>query len=158
MRDILRYVLVVVALLPMCAVANEVIEGKVVDVGFDSELTVRQKNGQEVKIWLLYGIVVPEYGHAYNMQARQFIRSNTFHKNIRAKFAGYGEFGRRGYIVTLENGNVLNEKLLRAGMAWIDESSCKWLFECHQWRREARVARERAIGVWKDGHPSNEED
>lgn len=55
-------------------------------------------------------------------------------------------------ILRLEDGQIVNEKIIRAGFAWVYHTYCKKPV-CLDWKREEDEARAAKQGLWTDKNP-----
>ncbi len=73
----------------------------------------------------------------------------VFRAFVRVEVKDIDRYGRLVAIITLPDGRVLNEELLKAGMAWVYRRYCHdqryYDMELH--------ARERQVGLWADAEP-----
>lgn len=118
-------------------------EAEIVRVSDGDTVVVRRvENAEQVRI-RLYGIDAPE-GHGSKWEPQPYSRATVVDM-------GYDKYTRTvGGIVTLPDGKVVQEELLRAGLVWVYPKYCP---DCRQWKalqEEARTARK---GLWKDAAP-----
>src|SRR2546422_4266822 len=113
--NLLSAVLIVV-LLPAVATAD--FSGRVVGIS-DGDTIKVMHNGAAEKI-RLYGIDCPEKGQPFGTKAKQFTSQLVFGKEVTVKDYGLdnNRFKRTLGEIVLPDGRVVNEELLRAGLAW----------------------------------------
>ncbi len=135
-------------LLPDLATAWSGVVTRVLDG--DSLIVLRDGTGQSEQV-RLYGIDCPEYGQAHNKKAAAMTRRKTLHRRVEIEDLGKDQYQRTlAGLVRLEDGGVLQETLLKAGLAWVYRRYCK---DCQAWidlEAEARAAKR---GLWRDNNP-----
>ena len=99
----------------------------------------------------IYGIDCPELGQPFGEEARDLAKQVLDGKTVEIVPAQKGKSYKRevGGIVLVSDMIVIQDALVSAGLAWVDDRFCK-LPVCDLWRlhqREARVARR---GLWAD--------
>ena len=65
---------------------------------------------------------------------------------------GHGPVRQDGRYPRLEDGQIVNEKIIRAGFAWVYHTYCKKPV-CLDWKREEDEARAAKQGLWTDKNP-----
>src|SRR2546422_452931 len=105
-----------VVLLPAVATAD--FSGRVVGVSDGDTIKVLH-NGKAEKI-RLHGIDCPEKGQPYGAKAKQFTSEMVFGREVVIRDYGLdnNRFKRTLGEIVLPDGRVVNEELLRAGLAW----------------------------------------
>jgi len=97
----------------------------------------------------LHGIDCPERRQPFGDRARQKTAELCFGQTVSFRIENRDPFGRLVADVTLPDGRVLNEELVRLGLAW-------WF---RRYRKDPRLeelerrAREAGIGLWRDPQP-----
>ena len=66
----------------------------------------------------LNGIDCPELGQDFSKRAKKFTSQHTYKKNVKIISKGTDKYGRTIADVVLEDGTLLNEKLVQAGLCW----------------------------------------
>ncbi|MGC8792228.1 MAG: thermonuclease family protein [Bryobacteraceae bacterium] len=107
------------------------------------------KDGRPVRV-RLYGIDCPERGQAFGTVARRFTGDLAFSQNVILRTHGTDRYGRLLADVILPDGRVLNQELVRAGLAWWYREYAPEARELAALESEARAARR---GLWADPHP-----
>ncbi len=120
-------------------------EGKVVAVADGDTFTLLTEDKKQIKV-RLYGIDCPERKQAFGQVAKDFTSEAVFGKWVRLSKEGKDRYGRTVAIVELEDGRILNEMLLQAGLAW----HYKRYDKNPDWERMEVQARRKRIGLWKD--------
>ncbi|WP_298031856.1 thermonuclease family protein [uncultured Desulfovibrio sp.] len=125
-------------------------QGRVVKVADGNTITVEpERGGDRVKI-RLHGVDAPEKNQPYGQSSRGFVNNAVLFKTVDAKPMSKDRYGRTVGIVTLQNGDVLQELLLDRGLAWVYERYCT---NCDDWRSLQDNARRNHKGLWSDKSP-----
>lgn len=107
-------------------------------------------NGDRIKI-RLYGVDCPEKDQPRGQEA-----TNLSFQFLSSKIKLYPEsidrYGRTVAIVTQNNGISLQESLLLAGLAWVDDRFCKQAM-CNDWRNIQTIAKASKRGLWSEHNP-----
>lgn len=107
-----------------------------------------RETGQLVRLEL-YGIDAPERGQPFGAEARQAVRRAVFRTRVEAVAEGRDENGRLRYVLRVDD-RVLNEQLVRDGLAWWDRTQAPHADHLQHLERQAR-ADER--GLWAQTDP-----
>ncbi len=99
----------------------------------------------------LFGIDCPEKDQAFGKTAKRFTSGMVFKKDVEVEAIGKDRYGRTIGIVKVD-GAILNEELIRAGMAWVYPRYCKKPV-CQEWKKLQEEARKKELGLWKDPEP-----
>lgn len=126
-------------------------QGKVVGITDGDSIRVLHDN-QEIKI-RLWGIDCPEKHQDYGNRAKQQTSELAFGQTVEVNEIDRDRYGRTVAMVTLPNGQVLNEELIRSGMAWVYRKYCNRKVECAQWLELQAGARDQKIGLWSMPNP-----
>jgi endonuclease YncB( thermonuclease family) len=119
--------------------------GKVVSIADGDTLTVLHAGKQErVR---LYGVDCPEKKQPFGTRARQFAGELVFQKVVTVRIKDRDRYGRTVGEVVLPDGRILNQELVRAGLAWWYREYAAADVRLALLEREARAA---ARGVWSD--------
>ena len=105
--------------LPCFAIAPPAVAefaGRVVGVSDGDTITVLRDRTQ-VRI-RLYGIDCPETGQDFGFRAKQFTAELAFGKVVKVVPRDRDRYGRIVAEVVLPDGRVLNDELVKAGLAW----------------------------------------
>ena len=128
---------------------SEKISGTVYRV-IDGDTFWLKNNGKLIKI-RLYGIDSPELDQDYGREAKKFVSSITKRSPVTVYVKYTDQYDRLIGIVVLDDGTVLNQRMLLNGTAWWyryyakNELSFKIL--------EA-YAREKHLGLWHNDSPT----
>lgn len=121
--------------------------GSVVSVADGDTLTVAHE-GQDRKVHVS-GVDCPEPKQPFGRQARQFTANLALRQEVRVEEEAETQDGGVAGIVTLADGRVLNQELVRAGMCWWERQYVRDdqlpLLEA-----EAHAA---GTGLWSQPHP-----
>ena len=90
--------------------------GKVVSV-LDGD-TIEVLYNRRARRIRLNGIDAPEKGQAFGQKAKQFVSEQAFGKEVTVRTFGLDKYGRTIGEVFLPDGRMLNEELVREGLAW----------------------------------------
>ena len=125
-------------------------QGKVVGISDGDTITVlNEKTPIKVR---LCGIDCPEKKPAFWTRAKQVTSDLAFGKVVDVGTADTDRYGRTVGIVRLEDGQSLNEKIIRAGFAWVCHTYCKRPV-CLEWKREEDESRATQEDLWTDKNP-----
>ncbi len=130
-----------------CAWASE-LTGKVIGVSDGDTITVLT-NGQPEKIRLA-DIDCPEKKQPFGQKAKEYCSNLCFGKPVVVSYASRDRYKRIIGRIKLTNGNILNEELVKAGMAWCYVKYCK-IPLLYELERQAKQSR---LGLWKDDNPT----
>ena len=124
--------------------------GKVVGISDRDTITVlNEKTPIKVR---LYGIDCPEKAQAFGTRAKQFTSDMCFGKVVDVETVDTDRYGKTVGIVKLEDGQIVNEQIVRAGFAWLYHTYCKKPV-CLEWKRIEDEARSEKRGLWMDREP-----
>ena len=123
--------------------------GRVVDVGAGETITVL-KNGKSVEV-LLYGIDCPEEGQPFSKQAIQFTSKMVLGKVVEVHRMDTDRHGRTIALVSVDK-SLLNEELVRAGLAWVYNRYCHEVM-CETWKQYQLRAKIDKRGFWSEPQP-----
>ena len=127
----------------------------------DTIVVTRQDTGENVRI-RLYGIDAPETkGRAWKTQpygkksaaylATLLQAGDSAYIDVAVYEQGLDKYQRTvAGVVTLPGGLVVQEEMLRAGMAWVYQKYCK---DCRQWTEIQGEARSHGLGLWQEANP-----
>ena len=127
--------------------------GDVLTVHDGDTVRVQSADGKAVSI-RVYGVDCPELGQPYGTEARdltahllkgrqvEIIPAQT-RKSYKREVAG---------VVLLEDMMVLQDALISAGLAWVDNRYCK-MAVCNLWRQHQADAKAARRGLWSADNP-----
>jgi micrococcal nuclease len=122
--------------------------GKVVGVTDGDTISVMH-NGRGEKI-RLHGIDCPEKGQAFGAVAKQFTSALVFGKEVTVAVQDSDKYGRTIGEITLLDGRVLNQELVKAGLAWWYRKYAPDNAVLEKLEAEAREAKK---NLWSDLNP-----
>lgn len=132
-------------LLASCDRQGNQFTGTVISVADGDTLTVLHAGKQErVR---LYGVDCPEKKQPFGTRARQLTGQLAFQKVVTVRVKDRDRYGRTVGEVVLPDGKVLNQELVRAGLAWWYRDYAAGDAKLARLELEARAARR---GVWSD--------
>lgn len=120
-----------------------------VDKVVDSDtIHLLRQTGQIVRIEL-YGIDAPERGQPFGDAAARAVRGAVYRMEVRARSEASDKDGRHFFEVRVDD-RVLNELLLRKGLAWWDREGAP---HNDAYRRLEQRARAAGRGLWAQSTP-----
>jgi micrococcal nuclease len=123
--------------------------GKVVRVTDGDTITVLHAGrGEKIR---LYGIDCPEKGQAFGTKAKRATSTLAFGKVAEVEPVDVDRYGRTVGLVTVGN-TLVNQELIRRGLAWVYVRYCKRPV-CEKWRQLEAEAWVRKRGLWAEPHP-----
>lgn len=130
---------------------DRLLSGRVIEVTDGDSLTLYSALGQSERV-RLYGIDSPEAGQAGGREAARFCRALALRKQVEMRTLYEDQYGRKTAVLTLPDGAILNEEMVRAGHAWVYPQFCKEA-RCRDWKRLEKEAREKKLGLWDEPDP-----
>ncbi len=100
----------------LSAAASTSLTGKVVAVHDGDTFTVQR--GSSLYKVRLAEVDAPEMGQVFGQQARRFTENLALGRRVRVNISLIDKYDRRVGTVIIEDGRVLNEELVHAGLAW----------------------------------------
>jgi endonuclease YncB( thermonuclease family) len=138
--------LIISLTLTSTALAEE-FTGKIVSVSEGDLLTLLHK-GKPERV-RLHGIDCPERRQPFGKQAKRFTSQFVYGKTVTVTVFGLNRSGQAIGEVSLSDGRVLNQELLKAGLAWWDRKSS----DASNLGALEAEAREVKRGLWDDPNP-----
>lgn len=123
--------------------------GRVVGISDGDTLSVM--HGTRAEKIRLNGIDCPEKRQAFGQRAKQFTSKHAFGKDVTVKSFGRDKYGRTLGDVVLPDGRMLNQELVKAGLAWWYEQYSKDT-NLRDFQEQARLAK-RGLWVYPDPVP-----
>lgn len=137
-----------IAFITFLVSCKDTLTGKVVKVTDGDTVIIITDDNTQVKI-RLHGVDCPERKQDFGNKARQFTSLSAFGKTVKVEVKDKDRYGRLVAIVKLPDGRILNEELLKNGLAWhykhYDQSEKYTVLE-HQAKRDK-------LGVWSMPNP-----
>ena len=122
--------------------------GKVVGVTDGDTISVMH-DGRAEKI-RLNGVDCPESSQAFGARAKQFSSGACFGQEVTVKVRDVDRYGRTVADIVLPDGKVLNQKLVRSGMAWWYQEYAPRDTVLKGLEEGARAGK---VGLWSDPAP-----
>lgn len=138
----------ILLLLIACTANKDLIHGKVVRVADGDTITLLVDGNKQIRV-RLYGIDCPESKQDYSQVAKQFTSDRIAQKNVSVKVMDIDQYGRTVGIINLPNGEILNEELLKAGLAW----HYKQYDQSVRFAHLETEARKNKLGIWSMKNP-----
>lgn len=118
----------------------------------DGDTIVIRDSGQKRKI-RLYGVDCPEKEQKYGPEATAITAYALGGRGIEVIPRETDRYGRSVAVITVGDGQTLQEILLRAGAAWLYPQYCtSWV--CARWKLVELVARRNGVGLWAEKNPT----
>jgi len=144
----LKKILILVALLTIFSIIQAQITGRVVGVHDGDSFTLLDNDKRQYKI-RLHGIDCPELKQDFGNAAKRFTSNLIFNTFVKVVTNGKDRYGRIIGLVHTQDGLILNEELLKAGMAW----HFKKYDQTSKWSEFEISARKSKIGLWSQPNP-----
>lgn len=138
----------IAVLISISAYSQTILNGKVIAVADGDTFTMLTEGNKQVKI-RLHGIDCPEKRQDFGTAAKNYTSSQIFGKVVRAHVLKKDRYKRFIAMVRLPNGKMLNQELLRAGMAW----HYKKYDQSAEFASLEAQARKNKTGLWKGNSP-----
>ena len=136
-----------------CGATAHAFPAEVLSVHDGDSITARRVGAKQEKPHKvrIYGIDCPELGQPYGDAARELAEQVLAGKTVEIVPAQKGKSYRRevGGIVLVSDMIVIQDALVSAGLAWVDDRFCK-LPVCDLWRLHQREAKSAGRGLWAD--------
>lgn len=128
-------------------------QGEVISVYDGDSLQIRNIKGEIVKI-RVYGVDCPEIGQPYGDEARLMTEKVLLGRTVDVVTAQKSKsYGREvSGLLLMDDMIVLQDVLVSAGLAWVDERFCK-LPVCELWKLHQRDAISNRRGLWAEKNP-----
>ncbi len=142
----------VLALSLLCSSSLPAVAGtfraKVVSVTDGDTLTVMHDGAKERLI--LFGVDCPELAQDFGPQAKKFTDDCCYNQIVSIEDRGRDPRGRTIAIVSLPNGSILNQQLVRQGLAWWSD---KFAPDDAQLKQLHLAAQSSHTGLWAAPNP-----
>ncbi len=143
-------ILFFVFLVVVPARSDQHFRAKVVKIVDGDSLVIRYKEKSiGVRLW---GIDTPEWRQPFSKLAKKYTATLVGNTVVTIEEKDWDSYGRLVAVVTTEDNKLLNEELVKAGLAWVHIYYCKEAI-CDKWYAYESQARERQIGLWYDKDP-----
>lgn len=114
--------------------------------------SIEVRHNGEIERIRLYGIDTPEYRQPYSREAKRRSTQLLHGRTARITVMDKDKYGRTVAMVE-SGGSLINEILVREGLAWVHVWFCHRKPECVKWKRLEREAREGKRGLWRGKDP-----
>ena len=94
----------------------------------------------------------PERKQKGGREAAAFTKSLASFATISLEDMETDAYGRTLGVITLQDGRILNEELLKTGHAWVYTRHCK-IARCRSWQSLEAKAKTARLGLWKEKKP-----
>ncbi|QSE98557.1 thermonuclease family protein [Fulvivirga lutea] len=121
--------------------------GKVVNVIDGNTIEVENENDEVIK-FILSEVDCPEPGQTLSEEAKAFTEDLILKKKVQVELKGKDWLGNRLAVITLKNGTVLHEELLKEGLAWADRKASSTSSNLEA------SAKAKKIGLWTENEPT----
>jgi len=132
----------------LAAAPGNTLTGQVVAVQDGDTLTVQ--NGSSLYKVRLSDVDAPEMGQVFGKQAQQFTKDRVLGRRVQVNITLIDRHGRRVGEVIVEDGWVLNEELVHAGLAWYYRISP---IRNERLQRLEHYAFTKKLGLWVEKEP-----
>lgn len=145
-------VIIGIIFLPLQALAWSGVVERVID---GDTLIIQDDAGNTEKI-RLYGIDSPEKNsnrwseQAYAAKAQLALEVVLRNRTVEVIPFGHDRYARTLAVIFTDQGEIVQEILLNAGLAWVYDGYCK---NCLTWKILEKQARELKKGLWADDNP-----
>lgn len=134
----------IILLSAVCAASPKTLAGTVTDVPDGDVIAV---DGQLVR---LYGVDCPEKGQPWGREARDLVSELALGKTVTVVWSKQDRRRRLVGLVTLPDGDCLNDILLERGAAWWDFRHAP---NCETCAILESLAEQAKAGLWASGQP-----
>jgi len=115
----------------------------------DTILVVSRVKEIKIRLW---GIDTPEYRQPYSKAASKVTRKLLQNATVDILVKDRDDYGRVVAVVTMEDGESVNELLVKSGYAWVHIYYCKEPV-CERWKALEKKARANRLGLWQEAEP-----
>ena len=115
--------------------------------------TIEVMRGGRAERIRLYGIDAPEKAQAFGRTAKRRTLAIAARKTVRVEPVALDRYDRIVGLVYVD-GKLLNEELVRAGLAWVYTAYCTRRSLCSSWRLLERQAKHARTGLWAERAPT----
>jgi len=144
--------------LPLTASAWEAETIRVVDG--DTVVVRKTEDGEQIRI-RLYGIDAPEMAGPEGKSQRYSQSAKVFLENllprgskVEVKDVEIDRHKRTVAVINSADDKVVQEEMIRAGMAWVYPEDCKLKEICDPLRELEHAAMKQKVGLWADKEPT----
>ena len=125
---------------------------RVVDVADGDTVTIEPVHGGARAKVRLHGIDCPEMGQPYGQAAKAYVVKTALYKTVDVQVTPQGKdrYGRVVAVIEIPGVGILQELLLKEGLAWVWPQYCK---DCKAWEAMQAKARAQGKGLWAGNKP-----
>jgi len=127
--------------------------GSLVAIHDSDRITISYHDTKTVISVRLYGVDAPEKGQPYWQEAKDLLHNLLIGKWIKVATATENTDNELIGVVDLPNGTMANEELVKAGLAWVNETIEVDPVLKERLRASEREAKESKRGLWADPDP-----
>lgn len=130
---------------------------RVVGVYDGDSILVRRAGSTRWFAVRLYGVDAPEYDppktQRFGYSSFAFVVNNCLYQDVVVRPIVRDLYGRPVAEITLADGRVLNEEVIKAGLGWVYR---RYVFEPRRsrWLTLEAIARQQRVGLWQDANPT----
>ncbi len=117
----------------------------------DGDSILVTSRGEDIKV-RLWGIDTPEYRQPYSKAAAKVTRKLLQYGTVDLLVKDLDDYGRVVALVTMKDGQSVNELLVKNGFAWVHIYYCKEPV-CEKWKALEKEAKENRLGLWQEAEP-----
>jgi len=117
----------------------------------DGDSLVLRQGRRQVEV-RLYGIDAPEYRQRFGGRARRTLGRLVRGQEVEVERMTVDGYGREVALVR-RRGVVINEEMVRSGLAWVYQRYCQAEPWCSRWRELEQQAYRERRGLWQDRKP-----
>jgi endonuclease YncB( thermonuclease family) len=114
--------------------------------------SLRVKRGTKFYEIRLYGVDTPEYRQSYGKKAKKYTSSRIYKQTVTVEPRDKDRYGRIVALVKSQ-GRLLNQSLVRDGLAWVYPKYCLEQPLCQEMKKEEVRARRERRGLWREKDP-----
>lgn len=116
--------------------------------------SINVTNGDGVQVNIrLYGLDAPEGKQSFGYQAKKRLAQLVLRKTLQIESVDTDHYGRTVALVRLRDGTLVNEEMVRSGLAWVYGQYCQREDICASLRQAQAEARSAGRGLWTESSP-----
>lgn len=121
--------------------------GKVVKVTDGNTFEIEDDNN-EIFVLMLSEVDCPELGQLQGNEAKEFTEDLILKKKVAVELKGKDWLGNKLAVITLKNGSILHDELLKNGLGWASKkaSDSSTLLQTN--------AQQSKVGIWVEVEPT----
>ncbi|MEE4240204.1 MAG: thermonuclease family protein [Desulfopila sp.] len=112
----------------------------------DTFEVVEGRARQRIRLW---GIDTPEWDQPFSLEAKKYLKSLLYHRQIEVEPLYRDTYGRLVARIFL-HGKCVNRELVKDGYAWVHVYFCKEKI-CSSWKKLEQNAKLAKTGLWGRG-------